>query len=121
MSFFVYILKLTDGCYYVGRTGFSNLQSRIYAHKNKNGSAWTSLHHVVSVLCAYETDDVFKEDCETKRLMLKYGIHKVRGGAYSTIHLPDFQLRALEYELRSCSQLCYRCGSNTHFVSNCPN
>ncbi len=119
MSFIVYILELADSHYYVGRTNITNLSKRIAAHKKGKGSSWTSLHKFIRVKSVHNTDNIFMEDYATKRLMLKHGINKVRGGAYSMITLPDFQIRALRYELRSCAQLCYKCGSNTHFVSRC--
>lgn len=119
MSFIVYILKLEDGYYYVGRTKLLNLNKRIQAHKHGRGSAWTKLHRFIDVVHIRQTDNIFMEDYLTKRLMLKYGISHVRGGAYSMVTLPDFQEQALNYELRSCAQLCYNCGSNTHFIAGC--
>lgn len=120
MEFVVYILELEGGFYYVGRTKELNLPDRLDAHKKGHGSKWTSLHRPTHVRYIYHTDDIFREDLETKRLMLIYGIDRVRGGAYSRECLPEFQIRALEYELRGCEQLCYRCGSNTHFIAQCP-
>ncbi len=121
MSFIVYTLELADGHYYVGRTKIGNLRERIRAHRSGSGSMWTRKYNPVRLNNMKYTDDVLLEDCETKRLMLKYGIDKVRGGAYTMVDLPDFQLRALQYELRSCTQSCYICGSNTHFALQCPN
>lgn len=120
MKFVVYILKLEGGFYYVGRTTEVNLHSRLNAHKKGDGSKWTSIHRLMRVIGIIHTDDFFREDNETKRLMMLYGVDRVRGGAYAREHLPDFQVRALTYELRSYNQQCYNCGSNTHFISHCP-
>ncbi len=121
MSFVVYTLELTDGHYYVGRTKIGNFKERMNAHRRGTGSAWTKMYKPVRLHDMQYTDDILLEDCSTKRLMITHGIDKVRGGAYTMVDLPDFQLRALQYELRSCTQSCYTCGSNTHFAIHCPN
>ena len=38
----VYVLKLENDKYYVGES--TNVEKRIWAHKNDNGSAWTKKH-----------------------------------------------------------------------------
>ena len=42
----VYVLKLKEDKYYVGES--SDIERRIWAHKNDNGSAWTKKYEVFS-------------------------------------------------------------------------
>lgn len=51
--------------------------------------------------------------------MKKYGINKVRGGTYTQLELPDYRMKALEKELCSASNLCFRCNRQGHFASQC--
>lgn len=51
--------------------------------------------------------------------MEMYGIDNVRGGSYTKIKLDDYQLRALELELRTAKDLCFRCGKPGHFALEC--
>lgn len=124
----IYVLRLADSCFYVGRTKPENLEARIDAHQKSKGASWTSIHKVLAVEGVYHSNDLMTcsddfedllEDMITKKLMLTHGIDKVRGGAYAMSTLPDFQVQALRHELRSCMQQCYNCGSNTHFIASC--
>jgi len=63
--------------------------------------------------------DEFDEDKYTKKYMKKYGIDKVRGGTYTQIDLPEYSILALENELCSASDLCFRCNRPGHFASQC--
>lgn len=114
----IYILKLEDGCFYVGKT--NNINERINAHKAGNGSEWTRLHKFVSIYkILYEQDD-FEEDKQVKKLMAHYGIDKVRGGAYSTINLTQMQKDFINKEIVAAQDLCYNCQKPGHFSNNCP-
>lgn len=55
-----------------------------------------------------------------KEMMRKYGIDRVRGGSYSSHHLSQNQIRALETEIRGASGSCFRCGGNGHWARDCP-
>lgn len=113
----VYVLKLEDGRYYVGRS--DNLDIRIQNHLNGNGSEWTKKHPPIKVVEIRPNVDRFEEDKATKEYMVKYGIDNVRGGAYSQIILPPDKLKNLMDELRNAQDLCFRCGRNNHFVTDC--
>jgi predicted GIY-YIG superfamily endonuclease len=77
-----YVLKLEDGCYYVGAT--KNYDYRIYQHFNHDGgSKWCNLHEPLEVVyfkkfSSYKA--AFKdEQAQTVIYMRKYGIRHVRG------------------------------------------
>jgi GIY-YIG catalytic domain len=113
----VYVLKLHNNKFYVGRT--NNLNARYAQHKNGFGSAWTKKHGVVSIVNTYDNDSPFYEDMVVKIMMHKHGIANVRGGSYSMVHLTDAQLKLLQAEIRGANDCCFKCGGN-HFIRNCP-
>ena len=88
---FLYILQLQNGRWYVGTTLILTVE--LLKHHCGEGNEWTREHVPIgfstkyppirlekeSALCRHE------EDKWVKRLMLEYGIDKVRGGSYSHI------------------------------------
>lgn len=114
----VYVLKLNNDKYYVGRT--SDLAKRIEYHKNGNGSAWTKKYGFVKLMKSMVIDSPFYEDMMVKMMMQKYGIENVRGGSYSQIWLPKDQYLSLQREIRGAGDQCFKCGGG-HFIKDCPN
>ncbi len=114
---FIYVLKLTDNKYYVGRT--KNIKTRLEQHKNGEGSEWTKRYQFIELLEHFETQSSFDEDIYVKKYMNKYGIDNVRGGSYNQIRLSQYQKEFLIKELRTYNNLCYRCGRSSHYVNNC--
>jgi len=115
----IYVIQLKEGKFYVGSTLKTNLNERLRNHRNGNGSAWTKLHQFVNVLEVNITDDQWMEDNMVKQLMKKHGIENVRGGSYVGINLPSFQLKTLRKEIDSHDNVCWRCGRDNHYISNC--
>lgn len=80
----LYILKLQDGCYYVGQS--SSVQRRIEKHNAAKGAAWTQIHPPVSLVECKRISALDKKAAETKEslltleMMKKYGWRNVRGG-----------------------------------------
>ncbi len=113
----IYVLALTDGCYYVGKS--YDVESRYQHHIAGTGSKWTSLHPPVQILEIIPIDNPFEEDKYVKMYMAQYGIDKVRGGAYSTVILSEDQLYFLKKELWAVESRCIRCGRSNHYIKNC--
>lgn len=113
----IYILKLENDKYYIGKT--NNLNKRLYQHKNGFGSEWTKKYKFVKLIETINSSSHFDEDKYTKIYMDKFGIDNVRGGSYNKIKLTNYQKHNLITELRTSNNVCYRCGRNTHFIKNC--
>lgn len=114
----LYVLELEDGKYYVGTTTRS-VDDRFLEHINECGSAWSKKHKPISVIETKENVDKYDEDKYTKMYMDKYGIDNVRGGSYVSIQLPDYQLKALQYELKTSNDQCFRCRRTNHYANEC--
>jgi predicted GIY-YIG superfamily endonuclease len=115
----LYILQLTSGKYYVGKT--TDVIKRFDQHKNGSGSAWTKKYAPVKLVETRPITSPHDETNVTKDLMKKYGVENVRGGAYTSVDLPDGQEDVIRHELRSASDSCYKCGRKGHFANRCPN
>lgn len=114
---FIYVLKLHDGKYYIGKT--ENLDTRLRAHYNGTGSSWTQKYPVVSTLETIETDDPYDEDKITLRYMEKYGVDNVRGGTFCRITLTVSEKNTIRQMLHGNADRCFRCGEQGHFVTDC--
>ena len=69
---YIYILKLEQNKYYVGKT--DNPQIRRDNHFNSNGSSWTRKYKPIEVIDVINDCDEFDEDKYTKKYMQSYGI-----------------------------------------------
>lgn len=114
----VYILLCEKQRFYIGKTD-RPLQCRINEHFSKHGSEWTKKYKPIKVVEQIKNADEFDEDKYTKIYMNKYGIDMVRGGTYTEMQLPDYKRLALENELCSASNLCFRCNRPGHFANQC--
>ena len=96
----LYILKLEDGCYYVGLS--ANVHKRIDAHMVSRGAVWTRAHPPVGILETKRTwtdDQKSAEEMENRltiQTMQNYGWRKVRGGWFCNVDetLTEKALRA---------------------------
>lgn len=87
----VYVLKLEDGCYYVGSTttlAFGNRMMHHWTHPTK-GALWTRLHKPILVrsIDIYPRDLTdsqicMLEDKKTLHMAQAHGLDVVRGGGY---------------------------------------
>ena len=117
MSTNLYVLRLSGGRYYVGKT--ANLKSRIAQHMDGQGSAWTRKYKPISVIEERRNVSPFEEDSLTLKYMSTYGVDKVRGGSYVEMMLSQEQTAELNKKIRLATDACTRCGRKGHFVSNC--
>ena len=113
----IYILKLREGKYYIGKT--NNVEKRFNEHIAGNGSGWTKKYKPISLIKSVISTSYFDEDKYVKEYMAKYGIENVRGGTYSNINLDANCISLLEKEIWHSKNLCTRCGSDTHFIKDC--
>lgn len=114
----IYILKLEQEKYYVGKT--KNAESRIQDHFQGVGAAWTKKYKPINVVKTIENCDALEEDKWTKKYMIKYGIDNVRGGSYCQIYLDSQTRKLLQRELNGNQDRCYHCGLSGHFINQCP-
>ena len=75
MSTTIYILKLRDGKYYVGKS--DNVQKRFEQHLEGKGSAWTKKYSPINIEKKIPNASPFEEDRYVKEYMSKYGVDNV--------------------------------------------
>jgi predicted GIY-YIG superfamily endonuclease len=113
----LYVLQLSGGKYYVGTT--RDIKRRVEEHARGDGSEWTRQHKLVKVIETRRLKDEHDENNTTKDLMKKYGVDNVRGGSYSQVQLPSAYRKALEAELRTSTNACFKCGKQGHYANQC--
>jgi predicted GIY-YIG superfamily endonuclease len=84
VSYWCYVLKLQDSCFYVGISRAARIEKRIDQHfRGDGGSKWCHLHHPLEVLSKKRFPDHATAFAEEQRLtilyMRTYGIRFVRG------------------------------------------
>ena len=113
-QFYIYVLELVDGKYYVGKT--HHLNDRIRGHLFNSGATWTKIYPPIKFEKIYVLNDVLDEDKIVKRYMQTKGINNVRGGAYCQENLPKCQQQALVKEMIHSTGRCFYCYGE-HFIT----
>ena len=117
MSTNIYILKLQDNNYYVGKA--KDVNKRFQEHISGNGSSWTKKYKPIEIVKVINNCSPFEEDKQVKELMSLHGIDKVRGGSYTKIELTKEEKDILQKEIWAAKDVCTRCGNSNHFVKDC--
>lgn len=116
----IYILELTDGKYYVGKSDNPDIRIEDHFNGSDNASAWTKKYPPVKIIEKIANCDDYDEDKYTKMYMDKYGIDNVRGGSYVTITLDKSTIKHLQQASTATNDRCFQCNKSGHFVKNCP-
>jgi len=117
----IYVLKLKQRKWYIGRTSKYDRIKRVLQHfGEKGGSQWTRKYKPVRVEKMIKDETRRAEDKVTKDYMDKYGVENVRGGAYCQLELSEEHLRALRFESVAANDECYVCNEKGHFAAQCP-
>jgi hypothetical protein len=114
---FIYILKLIQGKYYVGKT--TNPTFRLDSHFNSNGSAWTMKYKPIKLLELIPNCDTYDEDKYTRKYMDKYGVDNVRGGSFVSIELDKTTIQHLRQMSNGTNDKCFICSKPGHFAKDC--
>ena len=82
---YIYVLKLIEDRYYVGRT--SNILRRMEEHFTNNGAVYTKAYKPIKVIEVEEEKSRDDERIKTLQIMEKYGWEKVRGACWCCLEL----------------------------------
>lgn len=115
----VYILRLANAKFYVGRSINVGRRMRDIFINKKQIPYWARKHKPMGVLYIFPNCDPFDEDKITKMMMSRFGIDNVRGGSYSQISLSPEDKKLITREIRGAFNLCFKCGSRKHWSTKC--
>ena len=104
----IYCIDLKGGRKYIGKT--KDIDKRMHQHFNGNGSQVTKKNQPIDYEILETSHGYFsskKEQEHTDKMIGKYGYTNVRGGKYTNSNT------------MSINGSCYRCGRDSHYVSNC--
>lgn len=114
----IYILKLENNKYYVGKT--LNFEQRYKDHLNGTGCAWTQINKPIDNIQKIPCKDKFHEMEETLLMMIKHGIHNVRGGPWTSVHLSVEQIKTINDIICTIEEKCFICHVAGHYANICP-
>lgn len=114
---YIYILKLQQNKWYIGKT--NNPKFRLDQHFNRNGSAWTKKYPPLDITEFIPNCTGFDEDKYTIIYMSMYGVANVRGGSFCQLDLSDDIANIINRMIWGATDKCVKCGSMYHFVKDC--
>jgi len=112
----VYVLKLKEGKYYVGKT--KDIKTRKEAHFGGEGSTWTSMYEPIEVIREIANSEPFDELKYTLMYMKEFGIKNVRGSIFCEPKLTKAREKLILSMIWGDEDRCYTCGSKDHFQEN---
>lgn len=115
----IYVLKLREGKYYIGRTNDSERRASEHYFGDICSSWWVKKYGYVEMIENIR-GDVWDEDKYVIKYMCKYGIDNVRGGSFSQAEINENERNVIEKMFRNASDMCFGCGEKGHFVKFCP-
>ena len=115
---YVYVLRLEQGKYYVGKSVVPEI--RLKHHFKKNGSYWTKKYKPIEIVEIVKEESSFHEEMLTLKYMEKYGIDNVRGGSFCRSKIDEKERYVLNRMFMSANDVCFLCGSDDHFNRHCP-
>jgi predicted GIY-YIG superfamily endonuclease len=119
-SWTIYVLRLTGGKYYIGKT--TNLLARLDAHRHdcpSHGSSWTDKYIIEDCIESVAMTSKFHEDNKTLEYMGKYGIDNVRGGSFCSVELDQATKDHIQKQIWHTEGKCLNCGSEGHYAKTC--
>jgi predicted GIY-YIG superfamily endonuclease len=118
----LYILELLEEKYYIGTTKRSiDIRFKEHFDGSDKGCDWTKKYKPICIITSFDIVDGAEEDIQTKKYMRMYGRDNVRGGSYTSIVLPNYQIMALDDEFCTADDLCFKCKKVGHISKFCYN
>jgi hypothetical protein len=114
----VYVLKLNNDKYYVGKS--NNISERIRKHSCEWVKKW-GIIGIVKPLTKRLHDFESWERNETLERILTHGLKNVRGWRYCTMNIEPSDQLNIFHEICEKKDLCRKCGSANHMISKCDN
>lgn len=114
---FIYVLLLSGGRYYVGKT--ENPNFRLDQHFDHKGSAWTKKYKPIKVVELIKDCDSYDEDKYTLKYMEKYGINHVRGGSFCEMVIDEDNKNTIKRMIVGSTDKCFRCHRKGHYANKC--
>jgi len=121
--FFIYILKLKDDKYYIGKSrNKRTLNNRLRNHFNRGGAVWTKRHKPIEVDKIINIiDEKYIEDRLVFEYMNTYGIENVRGGSFCKVKLSLEEIKVIKRIINTEEDSCFICNSHNHMSNECCN
>lgn len=113
----IYVLKLTNSKYYIGKT--NDINTIINDHFNGNELEWTKIYKPEYILKQIPNRNNFTELAVTLKYMKMYGIDNVRGASYLSVKLKNSDKKEIQKHIRNEFNLCNLCGDSSHFSKDC--
>lgn len=114
---YIYILKLQDNKYYIGKT--DNIDKRYQEHMNGTASSYTKKYKPISIEKIIPDASPYDEYKYTIEYMGKYGLNHVRGGVYVREALDSSEIYHINKQIWGATNCCTQCGRKGHFVKMC--